>query len=150
MTSGSGFRRMSRYVLLTLTVSSLSACAPPPSVGAGAPTAATSSTATTSARGGDVLLAREIQESTFADRSLYEVVQKLRPHFLRSRAIGNLRGQAGRPVVVYVNRQNQGGVDVLRTISAAHVERVEYMSGVEATTKLGMEAAGGAILVTLK
>jgi hypothetical protein len=53
--------------------------------------------------------------------------------------------------VVFLNGAEAGGLEILRTISARTVARIQFMSGVEANNRLPLtQRVGGAILVTLK
>lgn len=128
----------------------VAACAP-----ATAPTSApvpAGSTAGSEARvaqvsssgGRNLILASEITAANLEGLTASDVVRRLRPHMLQSRA------DAG-PLVVFINGAEAGAAAILRTISARNVARIQFMSGVEATSRLPLtQRVGGAILVTLK
>lgn len=100
------------------------------------------------ASGGDreVLTHQELQE--FEGSDLLTAIESLRPRWLRLRPVRTFTGQA--QLWVIVDGVRRGGPDVLRGIRVAQVEEARYMSGTEATTRMGTDMAGGAILVTLR
>jgi hypothetical protein len=85
----------------------------------------------------------------------YEAVQRLRPSFLRPRTIAGAtptgpgtstpQGYA----VVYVDGIRKGALDHLRTIPTSEVAEVRLLSAMDATTRYGMDVAGGVIDVKL-
>jgi hypothetical protein len=73
----------------------------------------------------------------------YSLIAALRPHWLGSRS----------PVVsvrVYRDGLLAGGTDELRHVDLASVERIEWLSGLDATTRFGMGHGDGAILVSTR
>jgi hypothetical protein len=72
--------------------------------------------------------------------TLFDVIQQLRPQYLRSRG-------AGANPVVYVDGVRRGGIDELRSIDKGTVSEVRYIDGSEATTLYGTGHMGGAIQV---
>lgn len=74
-----------------------------------------------------------------------EAIQRLRPDMLRE------RGTRGRTdaIVVYVNGQRAGYVDVLRSIRASDVTTIRKINATDATTRHGTGHAGGVIEVTI-
>jgi hypothetical protein len=119
--------------LSCLTVSALtSSCAPvignSPSVKPGAP---------------PVLSEAEISAAMAI--TAYEVVERLRPRFLRSGG-----GEAFQPTV-YVDGQLFGGIAELRLIPAMTVSEIRFLTPVEATATYGTRGrAGAAIAITIK
>jgi hypothetical protein len=73
-----------------------------------------------------------------------DAIRRLRPNWLRSRA-----GVDEEPVV-YVDAARRGGIRVLSTISTELIEDVRYLSGPDATTRLGTGHRGGAILISTR
>ncbi|HVE78164.1 MAG TPA: hypothetical protein VNA89_04865 [Gemmatimonadaceae bacterium] len=74
----------------------------------------------------------------------YEAVQRLRPGFLRSRGSS---GPGGGGVRVYIDGQPAGGLDMLRTVPAAVIGQIEYLSASEATVRWGARFREGVIHV---
>lgn len=92
----------------------------------------------------------EIIESSASNA--YEVIQRLRPNFLRTR--GAVHGTPGATnamemvdLVVYLNESRLGGSDQLRQISTADIREIRYFNSSEATTKWGTGHSGGAIQI---
>jgi hypothetical protein len=100
----------------------------------------------------DLIIASEITAASLEGLTAAEVVRRLRPHMLQPRADPQLGGtRLARNVVVFLNGAEAGGLEILRTISARTVARIQFMSGVEANNRLPLtQRVGGAILVTLK
>lgn len=108
-------------------------------------------------RSSDVISAEEI--ATIQVSTAYEIVQRLRPQFLRARGTTTVRnaGPEGRPtggpaqtgteLVVYVDNVRLGGVEVLHNIAALRVRDIRYVSASDATTKYGSGHTGGALEV---
>lgn len=54
------------------------------------------------------------------------------------------------PVVVYIGRLRQAGVESLTTISAINVEEVRYLDPTASQNEFGPTASGGALIVVLR
>ena len=78
--------------------------------------------------------------ATFVGADAYEVVQRLRPAWLRARS-------AADPPVVFVDGIRMGGVDFLRTLQTTQFREIRHRSGPEATTLYGTGVGGGTIEV---
>lgn len=97
----------------------------------------------------DVILQDEIAGSGAAN--LYEVVQRLRPGWLRGGSATNLRGGGG-GVVVYQNNTPLGGVEALRQLTPGYAASLRFLEGTEASNTLpglGSRRVAGAIVVVL-
>jgi hypothetical protein len=94
----------------------------------------------------EVLTFEELQE--YEGRDLLVAIESLRPRWLRLRPMRTFSGEA--QLWVIVDGVRRGGPGVLRSIRVAQVEEARYLSGTEATTRMGTDMAGGAILVTLR
>jgi len=128
---------LSRRVLATAMVA-LAACA---SGGAGSSHAK---------QDPNVISTEEIATSSASNA--YEVIQRLRPNFLRTR--GAVHGTPGATnamemvdLVVYLNENRLGGSDQLRQIAATDIQEIRYFNSSEATTKWGTGHSAGAIQV---
>ena len=98
----------------------------------------------------NVISAEEIDASSASNA--YEVIQRLRPNFLRTR--GAVHGTPGATsamemvdLVVYLNENRLGGSDQLRQISTSDIREIRYFNSSEATTKWGTGHSAGAIQV---
>lgn len=86
-------------------------------------------------------------ENTGQFKSAFELVEKLRPNWLRSRGPATLGSRTGGQVMVYMDGVFFGGVLALRQIAVEHVAQIERLTGPEATTRYGTDHAAGALLV---
>jgi hypothetical protein len=95
----------------------------------------------------DVISQDEISES--GATNLYDVVQRLRPGWLRGGSASNLGG-GGTGYVVYQNNTPMGGLDALRQMSPGYAESLRFLEGTEASNVLpglGSRRVAGAIVV---
>ena len=97
-----------------------------------------------------VISTEEIEASSGSNA--YEVIQRLRPNFLRTR--GAVHGTPGATnaiesvdLVVYLNENRLGGSDQLRQIAKTDIREIRYFNSSEATTKWGTGHSAGAIQV---
>jgi hypothetical protein len=79
-----------------------------------------------------------------------EVVQRLRPEWLRTRPPMSLRGSSAYQPLVYVNSVRHGALVQLQSMSAADIREMRFLSPPEATQRFGTGHAGGVILVQLR
>ena len=112
----------------------------------------------------DFITPEEIQERAPDARTAYDVIKKLRPHFLRERSTGQVSGPmpaAGtfskgspaerQPVQVYVNgARSITYTAVLRELNADAILDIAYLNSTDATTRFGTGYNNGAILVRTK
>jgi hypothetical protein len=81
--------------------------------------------------------------------TVYDVVARMRPAYLRSRGPTSVVNATARSAaVVFVNDAEFGDRESLRRFPASRIEEVRYYSGPEATTKFG--SAYGAGVIALK
>lgn len=111
----------------------------------------------------DLITREEILESAQKDGDLYAAIRSIRPHFLAAprgtRTLGMDRNAAGGYVqgagaklpdaLLYVNDNRLGDIGGLKNILAADVYEVRYLDPTKAEERFGVEAAGGAVMVTL-
>lgn len=97
-----------------------------------------------------VLTLEEIQASHTSGSSAYDLIAQLRPEFLRSRGSSSLRRTETPKAVVYVDAMRYGDIGSLRTVSAAQIQYIQYLSALDATTRFGTNHFGGAILISTK
>lgn len=96
----------------------------------------------------DVITRSQIQSINVA--SAFDVVQQLRPEFLRSR--GSLSVQNPDPPLpqVYVDGMFYGAIRSLHEIPADRVEEIRYLNARDATTRYGTGHQGGVIALRLR
>lgn len=90
----------------------------------------------------------EIQAIEASDA--YQIVQRLRPRWLRSRGVMSINNPTPTTPVVYVDRVRHGQVSALRQIEAGSVLELRYLNAGDATTRFGTGHPGGAILVSIR
>jgi hypothetical protein len=103
----------------------------------------------------NVLTAGEIDRARREGSSAYEIVETLRPNWLTPREDGRLSWRRGEtpqaaPIHVYLNDVDRGDVGFLRTIPAASVLEMRWLSANETGSRYGPTNGQVAIVVTLK
>ena len=98
----------------------------------------------------ELLTREEILRSTAQQGDLLQAIHSLRPEFLAvPRGVYSRSSPAAAPIVVYVDRIRQSGVQSLRSISASKVAEVRYLEPTAALNEFGPVAAGGALVVKM-
>ena len=126
-------RIISPIALLAVTVTVLAACV-----------------ANSQRRGDYDTLTRDQIGSVDGATDLYEVIQRLRPRWLRARGNTSASGLGAAPIVVYQNQARLGTVEVLGDLSPDGVYQLRYMDGPKASATLpglGSVQVEGAILI---
>jgi hypothetical protein len=93
----------------------------------------------------NVLTREEISRSNGA--TAFEVVQELRPHYLRARGPSSGMNPAPAYPTVYLNDFRAGGLEALRSIRIVEIEEIRYISAADATTRWGTGHTAGVIQV---
>lgn len=102
----------------------------------------------------DLLTAEQIAE-THATNA-YEVVERLRPRWIRPRGTSQMPSQPGDPrfqeaqVQAYLDDQRLGPVETLRNVEIAAVRYIRYYSATDASARWGFNHGGGAIYVSTR
>ena len=103
-------------------------------------------TASGASRGSSSLITtEELAEAGVTAQDLYDVIERLRPNWLVSRA-ATMRERID--AVVYVDRIRFGEIESLRQIAIIDVLAVRWISPQEATFQYGTGHAGGIIAVS--
>ena len=79
----------------------------------------------------------------------FELVQRIRPEFLRERGQSSISRGPALPVV-YMDGVRRGGPDILRTIRSNEIEEIRFISATDATTRWGTEHTAGAIDIKMR
>jgi hypothetical protein len=82
-------------------------------------------------------------------QTAFEVVQSLRPAWLRERA-RSMTNPEGAEVAVYLDGVRLGGPAALRQVRAQNIATMEFMGPSDATTRFGTGHVGGAILIVTR
>lgn len=93
-----------------------------------------------------MLTTAELEGSGFNDA--FSVVQALRPHWLNTRG----RDSINQPqfIRVYLDGNLLGGPDELRAIPIRSISKMEFLDGLEAASRWGLDHGAGAIVVTTR
>jgi hypothetical protein len=95
----------------------------------------------------NVITREEIQDRAPDAKTAFDVIQRLRPQFLRTRPTGSVQSQATVPIKVYVDGSARAGVLALREVLSLSVVEIVYLNGNDATMEFGREHENGAIKV---
>ena len=79
----------------------------------------------------------------------YELINDLRPHWLRGRGARSLRASEAVYPVVYVNRIRRGDIRSLRNISVMDIKEIRFLNAGDATIAYGTGHPSGAIEITI-
>lgn len=93
-----------------------------------------------------VLTREEIASATGA-ASLYDVIRRLRAEYLTDRGRTSLVHQGDTRPVVFMNAQELGPIESLRTIEPDAVEEVRFFSATSAVSRFGSRYGTGVIQV---
>ncbi|MFC1492996.1 hypothetical protein ACFL6O_03480 [candidate division KSB1 bacterium] len=82
--------------------------------------------------------------------SAYDLINKLRPFWLRGRGSRsvNFTETADFPII-YVNGQKFGTIETLREISNSNITEIRFLPSSDATIRFGMNHGGGAIMIKI-
>ena len=96
-------------------------------------------------RNPNVLIEEDILGAEATDA--YEVVQRLRPNWLRRRGPTSRRSPGSGDVTVYVDGVQYGDVSTLRSMPVGDMVGMAYFSAADATVKFGGRQGGAVIEV---
>lgn len=101
----------------------------------------------------DVITSIEINATPVP--TAFDIVSRLRPNWLRAGRTGSIGGGSvsSQVTLVYLDGQRLGGIETLRTLTAAGITGMRYLDATRAATILrdpGSEAISGAIVITTK
>ena len=93
-----------------------------------------------------VLTTDELETSGYNDA--FSVVQALRPHWLNTRGVASINQPQF--IKVYLDGNLLGGTEELRGIPIRSISKMEFLDGLEATSRWGLDHGLGAIVVTTR
>jgi hypothetical protein len=101
----------------------------------------------------DVITSIELNATPVA--TAFDLVSRLRPSWLRNARTGSIGGGvvSSQVTLVYLDGQRLGGIETLKTLSAAGITSMRYLDATRAATILhdpGSEAIAGAIVISTK
>ena len=80
----------------------------------------------------------------------YEIVEQLRPQWLRQRGPTSFMAPQGERPAVFVDNIRYGDLEVLRDIPLIEIREIRFVSGPDATTRWGTGVVAGVIEVIRK
>ena len=95
----------------------------------------------------DVITRAQIEATPSQDA--YDLVQRLRPEFLRERGVSSITRGRALPVV-YMDGVRRGGPEMLKTVRSNEIEEIRFISATDATTRWGSEHTAGAIELKMR
>jgi hypothetical protein len=96
----------------------------------------------------NLITADEIANSNASNA--YEVVERLRPTFLRTRGPQSIQNPEPVTPMVYVDGMRYGSLRSLMQVPAMGIISIQYLSALDASQRFGLGNEGGAILITTK
>lgn len=93
----------------------------------------------------DVITLEEIQSAHW--QNAYELVQTLRPRWLRKHGPDSVLGETA-DVQVHLDDNRLGGTATLRNIATADIASIHFVDPVSAAARWGGDHANGAIIIT--
>ncbi len=135
------------------TISQLTVLAALTACASSGPAPATGSTAT---RNPNLISQQEIAAT--AASNAYELVERLRPQWLRAGAVGSIRADAGGRTVmqgtlVYLDNVKLGNRETLRSVSAGGITSIRFLNPERAAATLpdvGRDPISGAIVISTR
>ena len=94
----------------------------------------------------NVLTADEIQRAHIPN--VFDLVSSLRPRWLQTRGVDSFQ-HPSEIQVYFGNTRMQGGVAALRDISSLGLTKIEFVDGITASARWGLDHAAGAIVVSM-
>jgi len=127
---------MRKVAIAVAAIVTLAACSQQPASG----------TTKVAPKNRNLITADEIATVSVSDA--YQLIQQLRPNFLRTQGGVSPHSDAPPVPLVYVDGVATGDVTNLRNVPSAGIVSIEYLNGMMATQRFGTVAGGGAILIT--
>lgn len=96
----------------------------------------------------NLITADEIARSNASNA--YEIVERLRPAFLRTRGAESLQNPTPPTPIIYLDGMRYGTLQTLASVPAIGIVSIQYLNAIDATQRFGFGNEGGAILITTK
>lgn len=97
----------------------------------------------------DRISIQEIEAAPDAAVTAMDLVEHLRPQWLRGRGNSSIRSRTTE-VQVYVSGLRKGGINALADVGRNSIKEIQHLRGTDATQRFGMNHESGAILVILR
>jgi hypothetical protein len=125
---------MKAAYLRALAIATIVACSPP--------------SATSGGHSTSIITADEIAATR--ETYVYDVVQKLRPNFLRSRGTTSVSPNVVTLPNVYIDGQSYGDVNSMKQVLAGTVREIRYYDAASGSARFGMQNSAGVIELLTK
>jgi hypothetical protein len=141
---------LARTLILAATLAGAAGCASSGSTPeAGEPQTAAAGTPARPRKDPNLITEQEV--ATRPTLTARQIIEQLRPQFLRVRGTTTLGNASTQDVIwVYVDGTRFGNLEVLSNISGNEIREIRYLSPSEATNRYGTGHVQGAILITRK
>jgi hypothetical protein len=93
----------------------------------------------------DLIALDEIEASNTTNA--YDLINQVRPNWLRGRGQPSIRYSQVQLPVVYLEDRRQGDLNVLRSFPTGSIAELRYINATTATTRFGNGHAGGVIQI---
>jgi hypothetical protein len=103
---------------------------------------------TTVRREPNLITEQEIAASN--ESNVFDVVNRLRPMFLKTRGRSTINAGGSEYASVFLDGQYYGELGSLRNIVASQIHEIRYLNGPDAVSKYGMRYGSGAVDVRSK
>ena len=103
---------------------------------------------TMASRSQNVIGVEEIKGSTASNA--FDLIQQVRPNWMRSRGPASLRNPQPVFPVVYLGDMSYGPMESLRGLPTNGIDEIRYINATTATTRFGSGHAGGVIQVFVR
>ncbi len=80
--------------------------------------------------------------------NLYDALKQIRPEYFTARGVSSIRLATPDLPTVYLDRNQLGDLESMRTIDIAVVQEVRRLTPTEANIRLGRDFPGGVLLIT--
>jgi hypothetical protein len=84
------------------------------------------------------------------ESNVYDVVNRLRPMFLKTRGRSTINAGGSEYASVFLDGQFYGELGSMRNIVSSQIQEIRYLSGPDAVSKYGMRYGSGAVDVRTK
>ena len=96
----------------------------------------------------NMISAAEMEELRLQYQNMYDLIERARPRWLRSRGLTTPASSNLPVATVFLNEQKFGALEALRSISPAQIQTAKWLSGPDANMRWGRGNDSGAIVLT--
>ena len=100
-------------------------------------------------RNPDLITSEDLRQTDLQSSTAFQAIQRMRPQWLRARAVGSL-GRGSIFPKVMVDESQYREIDDLRSMSVSDIDEMRFLGPADATTRFGTGYPAGVILVSLR